>query len=216
VRGISATPAEVTPADRPGGGRPITETTGGAFGRRLALAGMLGFCTGIGARSTLAQLAPEAARARPQPGDVLVGVPGDDHRPLTVADVPPGQKPIMAWPLDPATDTVRGGSRLNKVLLLRLDPESFDAQTKANAADGVVAYSAICPHTGCEVTNWQAGAQVLECPCHYSHYDPKAGAKVLSGPSPRRLAALPLTADGGGRLVVARPFVGRVGVQQQS
>ena len=177
---------------------------------------MLGLCTVIRARWALAQVAPEATRARPQPGDLLVRAPGDDRRPLTIADVPLGQKPIMAWPLDPTSDTLRSGSRLNKVLLLRLDNESLDPPTQAAAADGVVAYSAICPHTGCEVTNWQAEAQILDCPCHNSHYDPRAGAKVLSGPSPRRLAALPLTADGDHRLVVAKPFAGRVGVQQQS
>jgi len=45
--------------------------------------------------------------------------------------------------------------RLNKVLVLRLDPEGFDPETKGRTIDGVVAYSAICPHTGCDVTNWQ-------------------------------------------------------------
>ncbi len=33
--------------------------------------------------------------------------------------------------------------------------------------------------------------------CHNSEYDPRAGAQVVFGPAPRRLAALPLTlADG--------------------
>ncbi len=102
---------------------------------------------------------------------------------------------------------MRNGSRLNKVLLLRLDPEGFDAETKERAADGVVAYSAICPHTGCDVTNWHPDRQLLECPCHFSIYDPKEGAKVVSGPSPRRLPALPLKIVDG-RLAVAKPFIG--------
>jgi Rieske Fe-S protein len=110
--------------------------------------------------------------------------------------------------MDPATNTVRSGSRLNKVLLLRLDPEGFDSDTKEHAADGVVAYSAICVHTGCDVSNWQPDRQLLECPCHYSTYDPKEGAKVVSGPAPRRLPALPLRIVDG-RLVVAKPFTGR-------
>ena len=76
---------------------------------------------------------------------------------------------------------MRDGSRLNKVLLLRLDPAVLDPQTAERAADGVVAYSAICPHTGCEVVNWFADRQILECPCHNSQYDPKAGARVISG-----------------------------------
>jgi rieske iron-sulfur protein len=187
-----------------------------AIPRRTALAGVLGVCASAATGQALGQVAPEATRVRPQPGDHLVREGGDDRRPLTAADVPLGQKPVMAWPLEAATETLRSGSRLNKVLILRLDPETLDAPTREAAADGIVAYSAICPHTGCEVANWLAEPQLLECPCHFSHYDPKAAAKVLSGPSPRRLAALPLTVDGDGRLVVAKPFVGRVGIAQQT
>jgi len=36
---------------------------------------------------------------------------------------------------------------------------------------------------------------------------------VIAGPSPRGLAALPLRVDDG-KLVVARPFIGRLGIQQ--
>jgi Rieske Fe-S protein len=97
--------------------------------------------------------------------------------------------------------------------VLRLDPEGFDSETKEHAADGVVAYSAVCVHTGCDVMNWYPDRLLLECPCHYSTFDPKEGAKVVSGPAPRRLPALPLrTVDN--RLVVARPFIGRAGFQQ--
>jgi rieske iron-sulfur protein len=186
---------------------------GAPIARRAALTAALGCCCALVPGLARGQIPPEGVRARPQPGDLLVRVTGEERRPLTPDDVPLGEKQIMAWPFDPAADLVRSGSRLNKVLLLRLDPAGFDPETREHAVDGVVAYSAICPHTGCEVSNWQAEPQLLECPCHYSHYDPKAGAKVLSGPSPRRLAALPLTgADG--RLVVAKPFIGRLGFQQ--
>jgi Rieske Fe-S protein len=132
---------------------------------------------------------------------------------LTPGDVPIGGKQTLAWPMDPATNTVRSGSRLNKVLLLHLDPEGFDPETKERAADGVVAYSEICLHTRCDVTNRHADRQLLECPCHYSLYDPKEGAKVVGGPAPRLLPALPLKIVDG-RLVVAKAFTGRVGFQQ--
>ena len=112
--------------------------------------------------------------------------------PLKPDDLPLGGKQIFAWPMDPASNALRNGSRLNKLLLLRLDSEGFDPDTKEHAAEGVVAYSAICPHTGCDVTNWHPDRQLLECPCHYSIYDPKEAAKVVSGPTPRRLPALPL------------------------
>jgi rieske iron-sulfur protein len=55
-------------------------------------------------------------------------------------------------------------------------------------------------------------AQRLMCFCHYSQFDPKDGARVVEGPAPRRLAALPLKlADG--VLTVAGGFIGRVGFQ---
>ena len=128
-------------------------------------------------------------------------------------DLPLDGRQTLTWPMDPETKTVRSGSRLNKVLVLRLDPEGFDTETKERAAEGVVGYSAICPHTGCDVTNWHPDRRLLECPCHYSMYDPKEEAKVVSGPSPRRLPALPLKIDDG-KLVVAKTFIGRPGFQQ--
>ena len=155
----------------------------------------------------------DAKRERPHEGDVLVKIGGADSTPLKVADLPLDGPQILAWPMQPASRTVRDGTRLNKVLLLRLDPSGFDAATQARAADGVVAYSAICPHTGCEVAKWLAETQRLECPCHFSQYDPKMGAAVVGGPSPRPLPALPLKAVDG-RLVVAKPFTGHVGFQQ--
>lgn len=169
----------------------------------------LGFL--LAPRSAPAQTEP--ARERPKEGDLLVAVGAKTPEPLKPEDVLLGDKQTMAWPMDPESQTVRSGSRLNKVLLLRLDPEGFDPETKNHAAEGVVAYSAICTHTGCDVINWYPETQLLECPCHYSLYNPREGAKVVSGPSPRRLPALPLkTVEN--RLVVAKPFTGRAGFQQ--
>jgi rieske iron-sulfur protein len=177
--------------------------------RRAALG--MGVCFTLA--PCLARAQADPARERPREGDLLVRVGTAAPEPLTIDNVPLGEKQIMAWPMDPMSSTVRSGSRLNKVLLLRLDAEGFDPETKERAADGVVAYSAVCTHTGCDVTAWHPDRQLLECPCHYSLYDPKEGAKVVSGPSPRRLPALPLKSEGG-RLVVAKPFTGRAGFQQ--
>ena len=113
--------------------------------------------------------------------------------------------------MDPASRVIRMGSRLNKVLLVRLDPETLVGVTRERAAGGVVAYSAICPHAGCEVSVWVPDQKILECSCHYSHYNPREGAAVIDGPAPRALAALPLTIANG-NLAVAKPFTGRVGI----
>jgi rieske iron-sulfur protein len=176
--------------------------------RRVVLG--LGVCFTLAPSLAFAQA--DATRERPREGDLLVSIGATAPEPLTVDNVPQ-DKPIMAWPMDPESNTVRSGSRLNKVLLLRLDPKGLDPVTAERAAEGVVAYSAICTHAGCDVTGWYADSQLLQCPCHYSQYDPRAGCKVVSGPSPRSLPALPLTSVDG-RLVVAKPFTGRAGFQQ--
>ena len=181
----------------------------GRIGRRAALE--LGLCLALAPRLALAQTEP--ARERPREGDLLVGVSASSAEPLKPDDLPLDGKQTFAWPMDPGSKTVRNGSRLNKVLLLRLDPEVFDSETKERTAEGVVGYSAICPHTGCDVTNWHPDRRLLAGPCHYSIYDPKEAAKVVSGPSPRRLPALPLKIDDG-RIVVVKPFIGRPGFQQ--
>jgi len=180
---------------------------------RVGRRALLGLGLGLAVAPRLAQAETEPARERPKEGDLLVPVSGSGPEPLKPEDLPLDGKQTFAWPMDPSDKTVRNGSRLNKVLLLRLDPESFNPETKERTAEGVVGYSAICPHTGCDVTNWHPDRLLLECPCHYSTYDPKEAAKVVSGPSPRRLPALPLKIEEG-RLVVAKPFIGRPGFQQ--
>jgi Rieske Fe-S protein len=115
--------------------------------------------------------------------------------------------------MDPATGVVRDGSRLNQVLLVRLEPRDLAEETRARAVAGIVGYSAVCTHTGCDQWEWEARAKTIKCPCHFSTFDVKDAARVLDGPAPRRLPALPLkTMDG--VLVVAGGFVGRPGFQQ--
>ena len=160
------------------------------------------------AATALPAVAAEPADERPQEGDFLVGTDGPPT-PLGPSDISAPQ--VIAWPMDPATKTVRDGSRLNKVLLIRLDPATLEQPTQGRAADGVVGYSAICPHAGCEVTGWQADQLNLECPCHNSRYNPREAAAVVDGPTPRALASLPLKIVDG-KLAVAKPFIGRLGI----
>jgi rieske iron-sulfur protein len=155
----------------------------------------------------------DAASIRPKEGDFLIKVGDAGAKPLTPEDIPIGATQTMAWPMDPMDGTIRSASRLNRILLVRFNPEKLSAETAVRAADGVVAYTAICTHTGCEVIDWHADEQLLSCPCHYSKFDPKDGARVVDGPAPRTLPALPLqTANG--KLVVAGPFITRVGFEQ--
>jgi rieske iron-sulfur protein len=180
--------------------------------RRDVLAGPIigiGLATAVLSRNAMAQEENERAKA----GDVFVPIDGSSPAVFGPPDVPLGAPPIFAWPMEPASKLVRNGSRLNKVLLLRLDPATLAGATRDHAADGVVAYTAICPHTGCDVTGWLAEQQILDCPCHSSQYNPREAGTVMAGPAPRALPALPLKiADG--KLMVARPFTSRVGFTQ--
>jgi rieske iron-sulfur protein len=153
----------------------------------------------------------DPASERPKEGDLLVSIESEKANALELKDIPLGGPPVLAWPMDPASNVIRSDSRLNKVLLLRLDPTALVGVTQERAADGVIAYSAICPHAGCEVNVWSAEQQLLECSCHFSHYNPREAAAVIDGPAPRPLAALPLKLVEG-KLVVAKPFTGRVGI----
>jgi rieske iron-sulfur protein len=187
--------------------------------RRVLLLGALatGACV---ATSTVASADEDApgSDTRPQKSDLLVVSEGDRAGEIIKpGDLKLGGPPLRAWPKDPNSQVVRKGSRLNEILVIRLDPAELDDDTRPYAADGIVAYSAICAHAGCPVTAWvkQDGGDkdVFKCVCHNSEYDPRRRAEVVFGPAPRRLAALPLViADGS--LVVAAPFVGKVGAQQ--
>jgi Rieske Fe-S protein len=182
--------------------------------RRDVLKAVLGL-TAVLPATKLAAAVEEPAKARPQAGDRFVFFSGDKKgEPVTPEDLPVGGPQVMAWPMDPATSTVRSGSRLNQVILIRFPPEELSETASGNAAEGVVAYSAACTHQSCPVSMWKADDKVLYCACHGSEFDPKDAATVVGGPAPRRLAMLPLKIEGG-ELLAAGPFTGQVGAQKK-
>lgn len=159
--------------------------------------------------ASIAPAMAEPADERPKEGDYLVAIDAATPESLSPRDITTPQ--VIAWPMEPATRLIRNGSRLNKVLVVRLDPATLVGATRERAADGVVAYSAICPHAGCEVSGWMDDQKILECPCHNSRYNPRDGATIIDGPATRGLAALPLKIVDD-KLVVAKPFIGRLGI----
>lgn len=182
--------------------------------RRRAL--KLGACACLGVGLDAAGLSTNAvaddpSEQRPTVGDRLVAVADNGTpRPLTVADVKPGAKPLHAFPYDAAQQCVRDGSRLNKVLLIRLDPATLDEPTRARAVEGVLAFSAVCTHEGCDVSEWSESEKALLCFCHFSRFDPCQNGQVIAGPASRSLPTLPLAVEGG-QLAVAAPFSARPG-----
>lgn len=172
-------------------------------------------CSGLGCLVPAAGAQPDPRNSRPLKGDRFVFAGGERKGQLIrVDDVPVAANPVLGYPQDPSTGLVRDGSRLNQVLFMRFDAAQFKDGTKPRVAQGVVAYSGICTHMGCDAWAWIGDRRMLLCPCHDSQFDPLDAARVEVGPATRRLAALPLeVADGA--LVAAGEFVGRVGAVQQ-
>jgi rieske iron-sulfur protein len=171
-----------------------------------------GIGLGIGLHVQAGAGQDDLASVRPREGDLLVRAQDPGLTPLTPGDIQPAGAPTVAWPMDPRDRTVRSGSRFNQLLLVRLEEDRLTAETRSRAAEGVVAYTVICTHSGCDVDDWLPQEQLLSCSCHASMFDPKDGARVVDGPAPRALPALPLRVVEG-KLVVAGPFTARVGFE---
>ena len=175
------------------------------------LKGALALSAGLPLLEARAATEDDPKKARPQEGDRFVFFSGERKGEIIgFEDLPLGGPQILAYPMDPATDTVRNGSRLNQVVLIRFEPNQLSSETAAHAADGAVAYSAACTHEACPVSMWKPKEETLYCACHGTQYDPKDAAKVVDGPAPRRLAMLPLKIEDG-VLVAAGTFTGKVG-----
>ena len=187
--------------------------------RRAMLRGALALGVGLPLVELCARLAPEASaqgeprNQRPQSGDRFAfQAGGRTGQLITVADLPVGGPPVVAYPMDPTSGVVRDGSRLNQILLVRLPAADLSEETRARSADGVVAYSAVCTHTGCDITLWKADMRRFRCPCHESEFDPKDAGRVVGGPAPRRLPRVPVKVVDGVP-VAAAGFLGRPGFQ---
>jgi ubiquinol-cytochrome c reductase iron-sulfur subunit/rieske iron-sulfur protein len=145
----------------------------------------------------------------PQVGDYLV-LTSDQPTPLTADILALGGRPTRAWAADPATMTPRDGSFLNLIMVSRWSPDELAPEAAEYAAEGVVAVTAVCTHQACDVSDWVEDVKLMECPCHFSRFDPRAIGAVVEGPATRRLPALKLAVEDD-RIVIAAAFDSRVG-----
>jgi rieske iron-sulfur protein len=181
--------------------------------RRAVVCGLCAAAAAVGVSEAARAGGPaDAARNMlAQPGDLLAAFnEGHAGAVINPSDVKRDMSPLLAWPYDPAKKIARDGSRLNLVLVMRFDPTTLSPDERPRAADGIIAYTGVCTHQGCWVTDWLTKKQLLHCPCHGSEYDPRRGGAVALGPAPRDLPALPLRLAAG-KLTVAARFTGRVG-----
>ncbi|WP_254546339.1 ubiquinol-cytochrome c reductase iron-sulfur subunit [Halomarina pelagica] len=104
----------------------------------------------------------------------------------------------------------RPGIEQAPTLLVRYPESRYGGATKLEfTVSGYAAYSKVCTHAGCMVSNEQG--EILVCPCHFGKFDPTAGATVVGGPPPRALPQLPITLSSDGYLMATGDFEGPVG-----
>jgi rieske iron-sulfur protein len=181
--------------------------------RRALLRAALGTGVFICAPRHAAAQPGDPKTQRPQAGDRFVFAGGERiGEVVTAGDLLAGAPPIMVYPMDPSSRVVRDGSRLNQILLVRLASDELDADARARSADGIVAFSGVCTHAGCDVTLWRSETRRFRCPCHESEFDPRDSGRVVGGPAPRRLPRLPVKLVDG-VIVAGGSFMGRPGFQ---
>jgi ubiquinol-cytochrome c reductase iron-sulfur subunit len=139
---------------------------------------------------------------------------GDDGTPIKVADVTYGGF-VSAFP--EGADRHRLDTPL---ILVRLPKEKLRLPSELAGfdADGVLAFSKICPHAGCAISLYRKPLYppveprpALVCPCHYSTFDVARGGELIFGPAGRALPMLPLLVDRDGNLRARGGFSGGVG-----
>ena len=151
----------------------------------------------------------------PVKGDTFVFGDGPNKgNDVYLKDISVAGHPVAAQAMDPATGKLRE-SEHSSVLFLRVAPESVPEDVKEEAAQGVMAYSAVCTHLGCVLTDWVEEKKLFQCPCHGATFSPMQGGKWAGdGPKSRTLPILPLAIAADGRVVVADVFSAAVGPQK--
>lgn len=164
---------------------------------------------GVALAASLTSLAPNEASAAtpperrpPQSGDRFQVVNG----PLKNEFLRPellevGGRPAEGFPFDPLGQILRRKNRLNRVLMLRLDPSEMDEPTRARSIEGVLIYSAVCTHRSCTIKSWKEQERRLRCHCHLSEFDALSEGSVMSGPARRQLPMVPLGLDQDGFVI---------------
>lgn len=184
-----------------------------AIGTGIGLSLVSAFYVGASLRPK-AEVTPEKEPLKP--GDILVYAQGGgEPKPILPEELKPGDPFVLAYPMDPKTKVVKSGEAKNTVLVVRYNPGELSPEVAQNGVEGIVAYSAVCTHLGCIVSQWVADKKAGLCPCHGGIYDFAHGARVIAGPPPRPVPQLPLKVEEG-VLVAAGEFLGEVGVKAEA
>ncbi|RDI94726.1 ubiquinol-cytochrome c reductase iron-sulfur subunit [Meiothermus sp. QL-1] len=188
--------------------------------RRAVLQAAIGVSAGATLLSTLwvgAGLVPRVEKVPSREpvavGDVLVHATGPKtNQPITLDDLRAVRNEripfIIAFPKSPE-NVVKKDLVTNTIMVMLAEVERMSPETRRLASpEGVLAYSAVCKHLGCTISQWQNDLWL--CPCHGGLYDVYDQARVVGGPVPKPVPQLPVKVEGG-QVVVAGEFTDRPG-----
>lgn len=195
----------------------VRDAERGVSRRRL----LVGAAGASGAALGAAALVPAVALG-PKVGETIAQTPwsrgrrvvDSQDRPITADDVQVGAM-LSGFP--------EGASRREfgaSIVIVKVPPGELEisARMRADAPEGVLAFSKICPHAGCVVGIYRhplyeptTERPALVCPCHYSTFDVRRGGTLEFGPAGRDLPQLPLELNAARELVATGDFVGQIG-----
>ena len=126
-----------------------------------------------------------------------------------------GEAPAIGFPFAQQEQVLRRKNRLNRLLLVALDPADMEEETRERSAEGVLIYSAVCTHRGCTIASWKPEEQHFRCHCHLSEFAPLDNARPQTGPAKKSLAAVPATVDDEGFVVATGEFTRKPGAAKK-
>jgi rieske iron-sulfur protein len=153
----------------------------------------------------------------PQVGDVFVFTDGPKKGSVVmVDDVVLNALPLTVMPKDP-NGAVRDGENFT-TLLYRIAKDQVPADMAPDTIDGLAAWSAVCTHQGCLMTDIHQKSIAVNafgfiCPCHDAIFDPTQEGKNTGGATSATLAYFPIKSDGG-KIVVKDLPSAHVGIKK--
>src|SRR3954447_19987656 len=214
-KGVEERPVLVRPELEEEVAKRVVELQEGVSRRKLiaGAAGVAGVGVGVAAIAPLASLGSNNVNEilKESPWSKGVRLVDDNGEPLSV-----DRFEIGSWDTAFAEGADKGA--LGPAVVVVQIAEDDVLENPQWAPKGIMAYSKVCTHAGCAISlfrypTYQPTSQppALVCPCHYSTFDVRKGAKVIFGPAGRPLPQLPLSIDQNNDLIAAGGYTGNIG-----
>jgi Rieske Fe-S protein len=150
----------------------------------------------------------------PERHDELVYADGPKKgQDVMVADIVADAPPVTAQAKDPASGKIRDSEKAMVLLYRTSAPDKIAVDIRGDTFEGILAYSALCTHQGCQLTDWDAAGKQFSCPCHKGTFDPLQGGTNTGGQKTRDLPQIPVKGEEG-KLIVSDAIMSWIGVKR--